>query len=167
MNRFQRRYELLRGQGRCVRCTKTLPPECPTYLCPICQGKKNTSMRDVARKAGVEAIEAKRKRREDQISSVIATAHKRTARQQAEDLGITVDRVYALRAIARRRGHDVPIERGGHQGGIGYTTGRWDALDGEMAVACKLCGLRGPHECIHGDATARPGPGRVFPSHGW
>lgn len=107
--------------------------------------------------------------REEQISAIIATAGYRTAPEQAEALGVTVNRIYDLRAIARRRGVDLPMERRGHKGGNGSTSRKWEALESEMARECGRCGLRGDHECLpdHADPMRRSGPGRVYPSHGW
>ena len=169
MNRFQRRYELLKGQGRCTRCTRTLPPDCPFNQCQACHDKAADTVRARRRAEGVEAMEEKRRRREEQIAAVIATAPTRTAVQQAEDLGVSVDRVYGLRSIARRRGFDVPVERGGNQGGTGGASGKWEALESDMARVCERCELRGDHECLpdHPDPTRRNGPGAVYPSHGW
>jgi hypothetical protein len=105
---------------------------------------------------------------EAQIATVVSTASTRTAVQQAQDLGVKVDRVYGLRAIARRRGFDVPVERGGHRGGCNFTSGKWEALEREMAKACERCGLRGAdHVCLHGEATARTGVGWSYPSGGF
>jgi hypothetical protein len=161
MNRFQRRYTLLKGQGRCVRCAEKLPEACPTLNCPECQ-----ETQDIARgrhRDGYRTRQVERKEvLEARIAKIVETAPTLSAVAQATLLGVPVDRIYGLRAIARKRGHEVPVERGGHKGGYHCEPGKWAALD--KAERCPRCDLLLPHEtCLAGDATARPGAGRVFP----
>lgn len=163
MNRFQRRYTLLKGQGRCVRCAEKLPEACPTLNCPECQ-----ETQDIARgrhRDGYRTRQVERKEvLEARIAKIVETAPTLSAVAQATLLGVPVDRIYALRAIARKRGHEVPVERGGnHKGGTGTSSPKWVALESLMSKGCPRCGLRGEHECIHVDAQDRRGPGRCYP----
>lgn len=94
----------------------------------------------------------KRARLAAELAKIIETAHELNPLQQAELLGIDVDRVYAHRATARRRGHDLP--------NLGTPTkyhnaGNWARIEQDAKHRCRRCGLRGDHVCLRGDATDR------------
>lgn len=152
------RYQRLKADGRCVQCAERLTPE--TIRGVRCRSCYDTTCNH----PNTGRMAAKKARFQAQMDQIIATAATLTPEQQAKALGCDIDRVYCLRATARRRGHDLP--------NLGTPTKyhgeseKWAAL--EKAGRCK-CGLLLPClDCLpdHIDPFASRGPGNVYPSPG-
>lgn len=152
--RMKARYRELRDKGLCVQCSAPSAK----VRCPRCyRPPKSQATGRRAEKAERWAADR---------AKVLETAATRNPKQQAEDLGCNVDRVYAIRAQLRRQGHELP--------NLGTPTkhflesAKWDPLDDPTVKGCGRCGLRGPHECLpaHADGWERRGPGRSYPEPG-
>lgn len=152
--RMAARYQDRRSKGLCIQCGEPASKS----RCPRCMPEW------VSKATGKMA--AKSAKWAADMARVLETADKFNPRQQAEDLGCEVGRVYALRAVLRRKGHELA--------NLGTPTkhflesSKWDAIDAGAVKSCERCGLRGPHEClpIHADGWERRGPGRSYPEPG-
>lgn len=137
--RMNARYIRLKGQHRCVRCAEKLP-RCHTAVrCNDCLAasafsrRANTGHRSVERLLNLNA----------ELARIVETYGKLSADAQAELLGVRVSRVYYLRNLARKRGHDVPVQYGGRTDGH-HSSPAWAALDA-TTERCE-CGLLKPCE---------------------
>lgn len=160
--RAHRNYVRLKKQHQCVACTVKLPPAETFVRCLRCRNMQN----------GEGAAERTRMRLErfrSELARVVETAGTMSVREQAEALGLDVDRIYALRARARREGASFPMERGGAKEGV-YTpeSKKWAELEAKTE-RCR-CGLLLPCEScipeISAIATGRRGPGPTYPVGG-
>lgn len=141
------RYQRLKAEGRCVQCAEKLTADARGVRCARCYEVSCTvaSGRAAARSA----------RFSEQLNRVIETASEMNPLEQATLLGVDIDRIYCLRATARRRGHDLP--------NLGTPTkyhsgGKWDSVEKAARMVCERCGLRGFHECLVGHADDRRMP---------
>lgn len=152
------RYQRLKAENRCVQCAERLTDE--TRRGVRCRPCYDTSCNH----PNTGRLAAKSAKFQADMAQVIATADRLNPAQQANAMGIDLDRVYCLRAAARRKGHDLP--------NLGTPTKyhgeseKWAALD--QAGRCK-CGLLLPClDCLpdHIDPFAKRGPGLVYPEPG-
>lgn len=71
-----------------------------------------------------------------------------TSKQQAEKLGINVDRLGELRHLARKAGHVFPRPAPPSNEELASTEAKLAQVDDELSgPACGRCGLHGPHKC--------------------
>ena len=148
-SRASARYARLKSEGRCVQCAELLSSKVSKGVrCLDCYRISCTPFNQATgrRKAKSEKWAA-------DLANVIASAQTRNAMEQAADLGLPIARIYALRAAARRRGHEIP--------NLGSPTkykgesSKWARLDALMSNPCKRCGLRGEHRCLEVSALDR------------
>lgn len=153
--RSHRNYQRLKNQHRCVQCAEKLPEGQEFIRCLKC--------RESQKGEGVPQRYLDRiDRFHVDLDRVIQTAATMSVQEQADNLGLDVDRVYALRARARKDGVALPLAKGGAPKGNDYhhESPRWRELERSHG-RCGVCGLLEPHECLDsysGLATSRPGP---------
>jgi hypothetical protein len=159
------RYQARIAQGRCPRCGEKRQEGYRLTICRTCLNEQSSYKR------GLEPPKASYKGKADQeaFEALIARVVRlggttASIQEQAEELGVEIDRVYALRNAARRRGHYVTKLTGEHGGYNGPVSVAWKQLD--SLTRCKACRLLNPHVCIQGSAQSRPGVGRVYPEGG-
>ncbi len=151
--RMRRRYENLKAQHRCVRCAARLPKASASVRCDPCNGDQDKWSEEYRRARGAKPWDKGEFQR--QVDVIVETAATHGIAKQAALLGVGVDRVYVLRAAARRQGAQISRQHAKTGGYYGPASPKWAELDGAMTVACPRCGLRGSHVCVVGNAEDR------------
>ncbi len=151
--RMSARYARLKSQHRCVRCAKRLPKQHTSVRCDGCNGDQDKWSEAHRRAHGAKPWDKGEFQR--QVDVVVATSETHGIAKQAALLGVGVERVYVLRAAARRQGAQISREHAKTGGYYGPASRKWAELDAVMTTACPKCGLRGAHECARGNAEDR------------
>ncbi len=161
--RMRHRYNIRKRQHRCVQCAERLPPDDEHIRCSECREGHLEYSEKLRRQRGAKPWD--RPTFQQQLAAIIETKDL-SIRKQAAMLGVGVERVYVLRAAARRRGKEIPMGVA-HTGGYhGPASKKWAELDKVMTTSCERCGLRGDHECVQMNAQDRRGAGAVYPEGG-
>lgn len=165
MTRQQAQYAQRKADGRCVKCgEKQAHDRIGKSTCRDCQRANNVVRAAHYQPRTCPERVANRSTQIKRDMEFILAHPELDAVAQSNQLGVSLQRIYAVRARARKLGHNVPWVRSGY-GGRGVSP-KWAALD--FAARCSTCGLLLPHDnCLEDNtnrlASMRSGPGRVMP----